>query len=503
MKKTQLLAALLLAGGLASSTAMAQDQQVKMTTNKAVGSAMTLTVNRTGVVSVDWGDGNVVEYGSVTDPVKTITGTVQGSEITVSGSYLWTLLDCSSCGLTALDVSGATKLQSLYCQNNELTALNLSGLRSLTDLNAAYNSLTSLSCGEAVLPALENINIAGNQLTGNFVNRSSSIQHVNIAGNKYANVYVNSNPSIDALKCGGNPLKGKKLDLSKSQQLSAVNCEGCGLASLTISASEGLPALQQAMVGGNQFTTLDLSASPLLSLLDAHGNQLTSIGLPSGVKLYGYDCSGNNLTFSSLPTAKNMPDHIVYQPQARLNVTGSMEVYNGGAYIDVCPSYAERNDEPYVLDLGEAWYGPGNTKTGTTVTPIAFDADGNETEMTKATASADGDYTYSSGKLAFLKPQYGVYLKLTNKTYPDLVIVSNAFAVGKENANGIEDVVADQRNLQVVPYNGGVSLQAPERTLVTIYDAAGRKVWSGIVSGNVNVGLNKGNYIVNKQKVAL
>ena len=137
----------LLAGGLliGAMSAQAQDRVVKLTTGKAVGESITLQVNHTYTgVTVDWGDGNAVAYNTGNDAIREITGEVKGSQIVITGDKRWNMLNCSGCGLTAIDLTGATELTSLFLSNNSLTTLSLKGMTALTDLDASNNQLTSI-----------------------------------------------------------------------------------------------------------------------------------------------------------------------------------------------------------------------------------------------------------------------------------------------------------------------------------------------------------------------
>lgn len=118
MKKTLLSLALF----AAAMTAAADSQKVTMTTSRAAGQTMTILVNATRAgVTVDWGDGNVVNYvPEKGGGVQEITGTVLGSTVTIESTKGLVMLSAEDCELTAIDLSKATEMRSLYLQHNLL-----------------------------------------------------------------------------------------------------------------------------------------------------------------------------------------------------------------------------------------------------------------------------------------------------------------------------------------------------------------------------------------------
>ena len=103
----------------------------------------------------------------------------------------------------------------------------------------------------------------------------------------------------------------------------------------------------------------------------------------------------------------------------------------------------------------------------------------------------------------FYKPLKRVYIKFTNTTYKDLVLKSDVFCVGEEVATGINDVKSSTEKLEVLTQPGYVTLNVNVRTLVTIFDLAGKKVWGGTVVGTTTINLPSGVYIINGQKFSI
>ncbi|MBR1713116.1 MAG: hypothetical protein IJ722_06910 [Alloprevotella sp.] len=481
-RKTLLSSVLLAACSFGVLAATAQDQVIRMTTDKAVGEELVIQVNRmTTAVTVDWGDGTAVEYTAGDGALTTIQGKLKGSEVVLTGgSYLNTLV-CEDAGLTSLVVTGAPKLQSLYCHGNKLTAINLNGLSVLRDLDLSGNQLTALSISESAQPLLENINVAFNDLqkigsNSAFVFRSSNVQHINIAGNKFSRVYTTSNPNLDALICSGNALTS--LDLSKNPQVSTVVCHDNQIARVSLPTSGGLPALQQFICDNNEITSLDFSSSSLLTDLSCANNGLSDLSIPNR-KLSSFNCGGNALTFRSLPSEANRPAEgfFSYLPQADLDVVNLLtpSAKYGGHYLPVCPDWASRTADEYVLDLSSHRFNGGNRAT-VVFNCYAIESGGVETPLVQATSKdREQDYALTSGRFAFLKPFERVVIQLTEPSYPGLVIRTTPFVVGEDNISGITSVgvsgekagaVYDMQGRRVAHPANGIFIQNGKKVII-------------------------------------
>lgn len=498
MKKNRLMVAVLLAGGLlAFSPTMAQDQTIKLVTSKSVGDEITFIVNKTiQPYSVDWGDGQFVEVSATESGNQTITGTLKGTTVTIKGSEYWDMLTCSGLDLTALDVTGAPSLRSLYCQNNALTTLNLSNAKALTDLNAANNQLTALEVTATLMPDLENVNLAGNQLTGQFSYTGSGLQHVNIANNQYERAYFTSNTNLDVVNCGGNQLSS--LSLLRNADITAAICDGNKLTSLQL-PSAGLENLAQLVCDDNSLSRLNLSNCPQLNALSCGNNNLSELSLPD-VKLYSLDCANNKLSFSALPASRNyVPEHLNFVPQATIDVTADLPVFEGLPYVMKAPTYEDATSEEYQIDLSD--------HVGATViiSWYSVDAADNKTKLTaSSSASKMNDFRNSSGKYAFFNTFDKVYAELTSRIYTDITLATTAFSVRDENSSGIGDITADDAAFSVKVSNGALVMTSATAVNAAVYAVDGKKVWNGTVDASgVSLSLPKGAYVVNGKKVIL
>lgn len=517
MNKQNLIASLLSLGMLSTVPAMAQDQVVKLTTAKAMGEAITLRTNQMRKsVTVDWGNGTTQTYAPTDGQWLTIEGTVQGSEITLTASKQLTTLIANDNQLTAIDLSGATRLRSLFCRNNKLTDLDVTGLASLTDLDCANNSVEKLKISASKNPLLENVNLSGNGMKSaagtsstKFEVAQENIQQVNIANNAFSSVYLNKNIQLDAFICSNNALSAK-VNLSQNDSLTTLMADGNQIQSLTLPTTGGLPCLQQAVIDGNKLATLDLESSTLLTTLYCTNNQLTQVALPAKTKLYAFACDNNKLTFSSLPTSRYMPTHISYANQdENVDITAKLKKKSGYYYIPQCPSWSDRLNESYLLDLSD-WAVDTDGQRTITLTWFGNQKGKEPAALTKASASrTDGDYfplTSSSnyGKFSFLQPHDEVFCTMTSNAYPELTFKSTVFTVGDPTSGIATTTVSSPNDLTLTASSGRLTISAAAPTTVRIYSAAGRLVWQGNANGNETiVTLPAGVYIVNGQKVML
>lgn len=519
MKRNRLFLCAFALGMLGISPAFAQDQTVTMVTAKAVDSPMTLMVNQTSAgVTVDWGDGNPVAYPATAEDLCTITGTVKGTTIKLTGSRKLSTLVCAGNELTSITLTGAPNLRSLYCQDNKLTSLNVDACTELTDLDCANNSLTRVILTADKFPALQNVNISGNRITtvtgssGRFSITSAELQHANIANNKFSTVLLTGNSNLDQLRCEGNPSL-KSIDLSPAPEVSLVTCYNNSLTTLS-AKSDSLPELRHLYCDNNKLTKLPLAYSSKLTELSCANNQISQIDF-SVSKPNSIVCNNNKLAFNALPNAKYKPANMVYAPQAMVDISSALQLKDNKYYYVVkCPSYSDRTKPQYQLDLSE-WFQDGNGNyTGIAFTAWKFDNEaGQYTEMSLASTSAKtneywiGSATSASlrGRMIFLQPQESVRIQMTSTTYPDLVLTTNAFAVGEENATGIDKVVNEAGNeLQIIPGRGELTLRANGQTRAAVFTIDGKQVWNGSVqNGEKTIRLNRGIYVVNGKKVVL
>ena len=139
-----------------------------------------LSANSDGVV---WNDeGRLVELTIANRELSEIDlfGFDALTKLDVSGCVNLRSLDCPSCALTELDVSGCP-LRLLDCSGNALTELDLSDLSKLKSLYCGGNELTELDLSNC--PDLETLDCSGNALTELDLSGCSSLSKLDCSTN--------------------------------------------------------------------------------------------------------------------------------------------------------------------------------------------------------------------------------------------------------------------------------------------------------------------------------
>ncbi len=517
MAKHNNFTSLLLAAGLFCSGLVVQAQEfsVKLTTSKAVGSEVVFVVNNTYEgVTVDWGDGQAQVY-KTDDPMCEIKGSVKGATITIAGAKSWDMLVCADAGLTNIDLSGAKHLRSLYCQNNELTGLDLRGMTALTDLNCANNAIqkltfTATSAPEKDLASIETINVSGNQLSGSFNVKASSLRYIDVSNNAYTSVQTTSNVNLDYLKCNNNQLS--RLDLKAAKGLTTLVCNDNKINTLLFDANA--VGLQQVFCDNNALgAELDLSLMDALKDFSCANNELAAVNLSRRAELFTLNASNNKMDFRILPRSANRPAYLTFMPQQPYDISAADNVkkVNGIPYIEVV-EWADRTAATSVINLNEQAriaVTPDNTGSIEGVVKwYSVDIDGNVKELVARTSEAGtGDYYLSNRKTAFFAPQRQVYAVITaDKAYKadNFYIKTTPISVGQDQATDIGIIqTPDADGLQITVTRGMLSMTSNKPVRVSVFAADGKNVWNGTVGAATTVSLPSGIYIVNGKKVAL
>lgn len=512
MKKNRIIVSLMVSA-LTCVHLSAQDQVV-LTTTKAVGETITLQVNQVSKgITVDWGDGVTTTVSPTSDDLLTLEGTVKGADIKLSTDSKLNTLICSGASLSALDVTKAPNLYSLYCQDNALATLDLSKCAKLTDLNCSRNKLTGLTVTEDTHPQLENFMAEGNGLHNtvgsgsSFVLRNANLQYVDISNNAISSVTIAAvNTKLDVLKCQSNALT--RLTLTYPQNISVLMAGKNEIKSIVL-PNAGLLSLRQLFLDENKLATIDLSPNTSLQYVSLANNELTAVTLPEKKKLYAYVCGGNHLSVSSLPSATYKPDNISYLPQdGEIDITSKLKKTTDGIYYALlCPSWKDRNTKEYFVDLTDWALDPDGGKTSIKATLYGKEEGGESQELTRwATANNPGDYFAATGpyfgNYVFMKPLTDVYVQFDSDTYPELKSRTISFNVYDKDLTGINDVIAQSGNGVVVSVSGNtLQISTDKAAHVKVYSIDGKMVWGGEVNATpTTVTLPNGVYIVNGKK---
>lgn len=350
-------------------------------------------------ISIDWGDGTIVEGATITDvydgwTTTSVTGTPKGNgEIKIYATGAICYFDCVSKvgepGITTLDVSKATELTGLHANGNKLTSFDGSMLEKLKTLYLNNNSLTEVS-----LP--------------------DSLTYLKIDNNKLTSFDASNLTAVTTLYVSENNLG--TLDVSGMPALKSLYALNCGLTSIKIGALTTAKAY--VSVNNNLLETLDVSEATGLEngSLFAMGNNLTEIKLPN-VKVKAVNISKNKFTLATIPATANVTT-LTYVPQQAMVIEDINETIDLSAQNNLVGFAAEAQPTVY-------------------------------TWMTEAgdTLKADVDYVEKAGKFTFIKEQaQKVYCTMTTAALPKFtgtnIFKTVAVTVAKVDT-GIEDIVAE------------------------------------------------------------
>ena len=171
---------------LATTTLLAQGV-ITMTTSRAVGEEIGLSIKANGNVTI--------EGAQETSDYDTYTLTLTSQTVTIRGDV--TELDCRESQLTSLDVSKNTALTRLVCFYNQLTSLDVSKNTALEILACQDNQLTSLDVSKNI--ALTKLLCSNNKLTSLNVSGCTRLTFIDCTSNyikgKAMTKLVNSLPN--------------------------------------------------------------------------------------------------------------------------------------------------------------------------------------------------------------------------------------------------------------------------------------------------------------------
>ena len=302
-------------------------------------------------------------------------------------------LDCSSNGLTALDISRNTALTRLGCSINRLTGLDVSSNTALTELYCFKNQLKNLdvsrntalkilACPENLLTeldvsrntALESIDCSNNLLTDMDISKNTALKQFHCIENLLTELDVSKNTALTQLSCGGNALTN--LDVSRNTALTDLYCYENRLTNLDVSQNTALMTLycnNNRLTGldvsrntdlrglcclGNRLTGLDVSRNVKMDLLWCGTNCLTSLDVSRNTELIDFDCTGNSYRIPSSPyDLKNLPEGFEISKASdweRGTVKGNILTFDDEnisvSYMYNCGSHWDMETSLYIAD---------------------------------------------------------------------------------------------------------------------------------------------------------
>ncbi len=436
-------------------------EQLSMTTALNPGDPFTFTLNYGVELDVDWGDGVFTPYVSLGQP---ITGTLSGQNVLIR-AYDISLLDCSGQSLTHLDVGEISSLSVLIASGNELETITLTANKQLVKVNLAFNKLAVVSV--AGLTRLKEMVVNNNQLTSLSLTGNRMLESLICNDNQIGTLTLSNQIRLKTLWCQNNKLKS--LNLRSNSPLSSLMCQNNELTTLNVT---GLKSLTDVWCNNNDFTTLDLSAADELAYLSADNAGIEKLSYGSSENLAALYLNQNSLGYAAL-LSTDAVENYNYAPQNPLPI----------------PAYLETGQ---TLDLSAQL---------TTADGVATQATFRWTDGVNDLV-AGVDYDETDGKFIFKRAVAHISGEISSALFPALpkIITSQSVVVA---GTGLDQNQADNM-LTVATINGKLIIDSRREQAVRIYTIKGELVHSyDRLTGQIELQLPRGIYLVNNHKVAL
>ena len=216
----------------------------------------------------------------------TVTNKPNLKLLRLNGNTYLTTVDCNSCALTELYVSGCGAITTLMCYNNshltEITGLancismkklscyscsltdlpGLNGMDDLTNVVCSNNKLTSLTLTEK------------SQLTQLWVDDNAQLNSLETYGNPLlTSLNVTGCTQLQILHCYSNATLAQITGLGDCAVLKEIKCSSCALTSLD--GLQGKTSLENVSCSMNQLTSLNFTGCRSLNRVVCVLNQIT------------------------------------------------------------------------------------------------------------------------------------------------------------------------------------------------------------------------------------
>ena len=260
---------------------------------KIVGSSVLTEEKAQQIEVLDVSDDNIKEVLGKRDPITSLMGI----------RYLRYVkdLNCSGQELKkTLNLEQNLRVEKLNCSGNQLTGLWFHKGSSLKYLTCSVNEFTALDlskCSELI-----ELSCGSNKLTSLDLSANTKLQKISAGSNKLTALDTRNLPELTYLNLWGNH-DLKSIDVSKNTKLEILSaCHG-KLTSLNVKNNRKLVELY---VYNNQLTALDVSSNYLLKDLACFENQLTSLDLSSNISLEYLGVSENPIAELDLHPLSNL-----------------------------------------------------------------------------------------------------------------------------------------------------------------------------------------------------
>ena len=260
---------------------------------KIVGSSVLTEEKAQQIEVLDVSDDNIKEVLGDRAPITSLMGI----------RYLRYVkdLNCSGQKLKkTLNLEQNSRVEKLNCSGNQLTGLWFHKGSSLKYLTCSVNEFTALDlskCSELI-----ELSCGSNKLTSLDLSANTKLQKISAGSNKLTALDTRNLPELTYLNLWGNH-DLKSIDVSKNTKLEILSaCHG-KLTSLNVKNNRKLVELY---VYNNQLTALDVSSNYLLKKLSCYENQITALDLSYNGALESLSVNDNPITELNLHPLSNL-----------------------------------------------------------------------------------------------------------------------------------------------------------------------------------------------------
>ena len=248
---------------------------------KIVGSSVLTEEKARQIEVLNVSDDNIEEVLGKRDPITSLMGI----------RYLNYVkdLNCSGQELKkTLNLEQNSRVEKLDCSGNQLTGLWFHKGSSLKYLTCSANKFTALNLSKN--PELIELNCSWNQLTALDVSSNYLLKKLSCYENQITALDLSYNGALEDLSVNDNPIT--ELNLHPLSNLQELSCSKMKLTKLDV---DRCPKLRRLYCNDNQIETLDLRSNKKLQTLYCQNNRLSWLDLSSNTALDPryVDCSGN------------------------------------------------------------------------------------------------------------------------------------------------------------------------------------------------------------------
>ena len=260
---------------------------------KIVGSSVLTEEKARQIEVLDVSDDNIKEVLGDRAPITSLMGI----------RYLNYVkdLNCSGQELKkTLNLEQNSRVEKLDCSGNQLTGLWFHKGSSLKYLTCSVNKFTALDLSKC--SELTELNCSWNQLTSLDLSANTKLQKIVAQTNALTTLDTRNLPELTHLYLWGNH-DLKSIDVSKNTKLEILSaCHG-KLTSLDVSNNRKLVELY---VYNNQLTALDVRSNYMLKKLSCYENQITALDLSYNGALESLSVNDNPITELNLHPLSNL-----------------------------------------------------------------------------------------------------------------------------------------------------------------------------------------------------